>query len=150
MIKAHLDATQLEKDFKADELRDLASALGLDTSGKKEELAARIAAVEVDVEEEHELTADELKKIKALEAAAAAGATPPTNDGAAPPADDGATPPATAPTTPTTPAGAVDVVCTKTYNDLQLKRLVKKGESYAVASKERADYLASKGFVEYA
>lgn len=147
MIKAHLDAAQLEKDFKADELRDLASALGLDTRGKKEELAARIAAVEVDVEEEHKLTADELKEIKALEAAAAAGATPPTNDGVTPPTDNGATPPATA---PATPAGAVNVVCTKTYNDLQLKRLVKKGESYAVASKERADYLASKGFVEYA
>ena len=134
MIKAHLDAAQLEKDFKADGLRDLASQLGLDTSGKKEELAARIAAVEVEVEEEHELTPDELKEIKAAEAAAKA-------------ADDAA---GAAPTAPTAPAGAVNVVCTKTYRDLQLKRLVKKGENYAVADKERADYLASRGFVELA
>lgn len=146
MIKAHLDAAQLEKDFKADELRDLASQLGLDTSGKKEELAARIAAVEVEVEEEHELTPDELKKIKAAEAAAkaaddAAGAAAGTGN------DDAA---GAAPTAPTAPAGAVNVVCTKTYRDLQLKRLVKKGENYAVADKERADYLASRGFVELA
>lgn len=50
MVKGHLDADQLIKDYKLDELKDLAAKLGVDTTGlrTKEDYAKAIAAVEVE------------------------------------------------------------------------------------------------------
>lgn len=51
-MKTHFDKTQLEKEYKVDELRELAKGMGLSPDGKKAELIERIAAVEVDVPDE--------------------------------------------------------------------------------------------------
>ena len=50
MVKGHLDAEQLIKDYKLDELKDLAAKLEVDTTGlrTKEDYAKAIAAVEVE------------------------------------------------------------------------------------------------------
>lgn len=50
MVKGHLDAEQLIKDCKLDELKDLAAKLEVDTTGlrTKEDYAKAIAAVEVE------------------------------------------------------------------------------------------------------
>lgn len=50
MVKGHLDAEQLIKDYKLDELKDLAAKLGITTPGlkTKEDYAKAIAAVEVE------------------------------------------------------------------------------------------------------
>lgn len=54
-MKGHLDAKQLESmDYKS--LQALAKDMGVSAAGKAEDIIARIAAVEVDVPEEDELT----------------------------------------------------------------------------------------------
>ena len=66
-MKGHLDVKQLESYNKAD-LQELAKQLGVDAEGTKKEIAARCAAVEVDIPDDSELT-EEDKKV-AAEAAA--------------------------------------------------------------------------------
>ncbi|WP_443689804.1 hypothetical protein, partial [Phascolarctobacterium faecium] len=68
-MKGHLDVKQLESYNKAD-LQELAKQLGVDAEGTKKEIAARCAAVEVDIPDDSELT-EEDKKV-AAEAAAKA------------------------------------------------------------------------------
>ena len=65
-MKGHLDAKELES-YKKEDLQDLARKLGVSDEGTKAEIAARCAAVEVDVPDESELT-DE-KKAAAEQAA---------------------------------------------------------------------------------
>lgn len=54
-MKGHLDIEQL-KSMKREELQALAKDMGVSAGGKNEEIIARIAAVEVDIPEESELT----------------------------------------------------------------------------------------------
>jgi len=135
MIKAHLDAEQL-KEFKKDELVQLAKDLGVESDGTKEEIAARIAAIEVEVPEEHELTADELKEIRAAEAEAKAKAEAEAKAKAE--AEAKAKKPET-----------VRVECIQTYKDLELKRTVRKGTTLNV-SKDRARVLLDRKLVKKA
>lgn len=65
-MKGHLDAKELES-YKKEDLQDLARKLGVSDEGTKAEIAARCAAVEVDIPDESELT-DE-KKAAAQQAA---------------------------------------------------------------------------------
>ena len=53
-MKKYLDKKQLEEEFKVEELRELAKAMGLSAKGKKAELIERIAAEEVEVPDEDE------------------------------------------------------------------------------------------------
>ena len=69
-MKGHLDVKQLESYNKAD-LQELAKQLGVDAEGTKKEIAARCAAVEVDIPDNSELT-EEDKKVAAEAAAEAA------------------------------------------------------------------------------
>ena len=69
-MKGHLDVKQLESYNKAD-LQELAKQLGVDAEGTKKEIAARCAAVEVDIPDDSELT-EEDKKVAAEAAAEAA------------------------------------------------------------------------------
>jgi hypothetical protein len=69
-MKGHLDVKQLENYNKAD-LQELAKQLGVDAEGTKKEIAARCAAVEVDIPDDSELT-EEDKKVAAEAAAEAA------------------------------------------------------------------------------
>ena len=71
-MKGHLDAKELETYKKAD-LQQLARELGVSDAGTIKEIAARCAAVEVEVPDEGQLT-DEEKKAAAEAAQAAAKA----------------------------------------------------------------------------
>lgn len=66
-MKGHLDAKELES-YKKEDLQDLARKLGVSDEGTKAEIAARCAAVEVDVPDESKLTDEE--KAAAQQAAA--------------------------------------------------------------------------------
>ena len=57
-MKGHLDVKELENYKKAD-LQKLARELGVSDAGTIKEIAARCAAVEVEVPEEAELTEEE-------------------------------------------------------------------------------------------
>lgn len=70
-MKGYLDAKELES-YKKEDLQELAKQLGVDAEGTKKEIAARCAAVEVDIPDESELTEED--KRAAAEAAAEAAA----------------------------------------------------------------------------
>ena len=69
-MKGYLDAKELES-YKKEDLQELAKQLGVDAEGTKKEIAARCAAVEVDIPGDSELT-EEDKKVAAEAAAEAA------------------------------------------------------------------------------
>ena len=69
-MKGYLDAKELES-YKKEDLQELAKQLGVDAEGTKKEIAARCAAVEVDIPDTRELTEDD-KKVAAEAAAEAA------------------------------------------------------------------------------
>nr|UWI08336.1 MAG: hypothetical protein [Bacteriophage sp.] len=69
-MKGYLDAKELES-YKKEDLQELAKQLGVDAEGTKKEIAARCAAVEVDIPDDSELT-EEDKKVAAEAAAAKA------------------------------------------------------------------------------
>ena len=70
-MKGYLDAKELES-YKKEDLQELAKQLGVDAEGTKKEIAARCAAVEVDIPDDNELTEEDKKA--AAEAAAEAAA----------------------------------------------------------------------------
>ena len=70
-MKGYLDAKELES-YKKEDLQELAKQLGVDAEGTKKEIAARCAAVEVDIPDNSELTEEDKKA--AAEAAAEAAA----------------------------------------------------------------------------
>lgn len=55
-MKGYLDAKELES-YKKEKLQELAKQLGVDAEGTKKEIAARCAAVEVDIQDNSELKA---------------------------------------------------------------------------------------------
>ena len=69
-MEGYLDAKELES-YKKEDLQELAKQLGVDAEGTKKEIAARCAAVEVDIPDDSELT-EEDKKVAAEAAAEAA------------------------------------------------------------------------------
>ena len=69
-MKGYLDAKELES-YKKEDLQELAKQLGVDAEGTKKEIAARCAAVEVDIPDNSELT-EEDKKVAAEAAEEAA------------------------------------------------------------------------------
>lgn len=111
-MKGHLDAKELES-YKKEDLQDLARKLGVSDEGTKAEIAARCAAVEVDVPDESELTDEE--KAAAEQAAKEA-------------ADKA--------------AGKVKVEATQRYLDKQLNQIKDAGETFTV-DKARADELVA-------
>lgn len=111
-MKGHLDAKELES-YKKEDLQDLARKLGVSDEGTKAEIAARCAAVEVDVPDESELTDEE--KAAAEQAAKEAAEKA---------------------------AGKVKVEVTKRYLDKQLNQIKDTGEIFTV-DKARADELVA-------
>lgn len=111
-MKGHLDAKELES-YKKEDLQDLARKLGVSDEGTKAEIAARCAAVEVDVPDESELTDEE--KAAAEQAAKEAAEKE---------------------------AGKVKVEVTKRYLDKQLNQIKDTGETFTV-DKARADELVA-------
>lgn len=114
-MKGHLDIKELESYKKAD-LQKLAKELGVSDAGTIKEIAARCAAVEVDIPEESELTEEEKT------AAAEAGKSVQREEKAA--------------------VGMVKVEITTRYLDKSLNQIKGKGETLTV-SKERAAQLVN-------
>lgn len=119
-MKGYLDAKELES-YKKEDLQELAKQLGVDAEGTKKEIAARCAAVEVDIPDDSELT-EEDKKV-AAEAAAEAAAKAEEEKKV---------------------AGLVKVKVKRRFRDMELNQIKDTGETYTV-SRERAAVLEEAG-----
>ena len=141
-MKGHLDAKELESYNKAD-LQELAKKLGVDTEGTKKEIAARCAAVEVDIPDDSELT-EEDKKV-AAEAAAKAEEEKAAAEAAAEAAAKAEEEKAAAGNKEEkTAAGFVKVKVQSRFLDKELNQIKDTGETYTV-SRERAAVLEEAG-----
>ena len=132
-MKGYLDAKELES-YKKEDLQELAKQLGVDAEGTKKEIAARCAAVEVDIPDNSELT-EEDKKV-AAEAAAEAAAKAEEEKAAAEAAAKAA-------------VGLVKVKAQRRFLDKELNQIKDTGDVYTV-SRERAAVLKEAGVVEVA
>ena len=137
-MKGYLDAKELES-YKKEDLQELAKQLGVDAEGTKKEIAARCAAVEVDIPDNSELT-EEDKKV-AAEAAAEAAAKAEEEKAAAEAAakaeeEEAAT-------------ELVKVKAQRRFLDKELNQIKDTGDEYAV-SRERAAVLEEAGVAEVA
>ena len=124
-MNGYLDAKELES-YKKEDLQELAKQLGVDAEGTKKEIAARCAAVEVDIPDNSELT-EEDKKV-AAEAAAEAAAKAEEEKKA---------------------VGLVKVKAQRRFLDKELNQIKDTGDVYTV-SRERATVLKEAGVVEVA
>lgn len=123
-MKGHLDAKELETYRKAD-LQALARELDVSDAGTIKEIAARCAAVEVDIPDEAEQTAEEKAEAQEAEAEHAAGQ-------------------------PEAPAeGQTRVKVARRYLDKQLNQIKEAGEVFTVDG-ARADELVAAGVVKIA
>ena len=132
-MKGHLDVKQLESYNKAD-LQELAKQLGVDAEGTKKEIAARCAAVEVDIPDNSELT-EEDKKV-AAEAAAEAAAKAEEEKAAAEAVAKAEE--------EKKAAGLVKVKAKRRFLDKELNQIKDTGDIYTV-SRERAAVLEEAG-----
>lgn len=128
-MKGYLDVKELES-YKKEDLQELAKQLGVDAEGTKKEIAARCAAVEVDIPDDSELT-EEDKKVAAEaaeEAAAKAEEEKAAAEAAAKAEEEKKA------------AGLVKVKAKRRFLDKELNQIKDTGETYTV-SKERAAVL---------
>ena len=137
-MKGYLDAKELES-YKKENLQELAKQLGVDAEGTKKEIAARCAAVEVDIPDNSELT-EEDKKV-AAEAAAEAAAKAEEEKAAAEAAAKAEE--------EKKAAGLVKVKAQRRFLDKELNQIKDTGDVYTV-SRERAAVLKEAGVAEVA
>lgn len=137
-MKGYLDAKELES-YKKEDLQELAKQLGVDAEGTKKEIAARCAAVEVDISDNSELT-EEDKKV-AAEAAAEAAAKAEEEKAAAEVAAKAEE--------EKKAAGLVKVKAQRRFLDKELNQIKDTGDVYTV-SRERAAVLKEAGVAEVA
>ena len=137
-MKGYLDAKELES-YKKEDLQELAKQLGVDAEGTKKEIAARCAAVEVDIPDNSELT-EEDKKV-AAEAAAEAAAKAEEEKAAAEAAAKAEG--------EKKAVGLVKVKAQRRFLDKELNQIKDTGDVYTV-SRERAAVLKEAGVVEVA
>ena len=137
-MKGYLDAKELER-YKKEDLQELAKQLGVDAEGTKKEIAARCAAVEVDIPDNSELT-EEDKKV-AAEAAAEAAAKAEEEKAAAEAAAKAEE--------EKKAAGLVKVKAQRRFLDKELNQIKDTGDVYTV-SRERAAVLKEAGVAEVA
>lgn len=137
-MKGYLDAKELES-YKKEGLQELAKQLGVDAEGTKKEIAARCAAVEVDIPDNSELT-EEDKKV-AAEAAAEAAAKAEEEKAAAEAAAKAEE--------EKKAAGLVKVKAQRRFLDKELNQIKDTGDVYTV-SRERAAVLKEAGVAEVA
>ena len=129
-MKGYLDAKELES-YKKEDLKELAKQLGVDAEGTKKEIAARCAAVEVDIPDNSELT-EEDKKVAAEAAAEAAAKAEEEKEAAAKAEEEKKA------------AGLVKVKAQRRFLDKELNQIKDTGDEYAV-SRERAAVLEEAG-----
>ena len=132
-MKGYLDAKELES-YKKEDLQELAKQLGVDAEGTKKEIAARCAAVEVDIPDNSELT-EEDKKV-AAEAAAEAAAKAEEEKAAAEAVAKAEE--------EKKAAGLVKVKAKRRFLDKELNQIKDTGDIYTV-SRERAAVLEEAG-----
>lgn len=137
-MKGYLDAKELES-YKKEDLQELAKQLGVDAEGTKKEIAARCAAVEVDIPDNSELT-EEDKKVAAEAAAEAAAKAEEKKAAAEAAAKDEEEKKA---------AGLVKVKAQRRFLDKELNQIKDTGDVYTV-SRERAAVLKEAGVAEVA
>lgn len=122
-MKGHLDAKELES-YKKEDLQELAKQLGVDAEGTKKEIAARCAAVEVEIPDDSELTEEEKKAGRRGGAVAAAKAEEEKKT-----------------------AGLVKVRVKNRFLDKELNQIKDTGDTYTV-TRERAAVLVNAGVAE--
>ena len=124
-MKGYLDAKELES-YKKEDLQELAKQLGVDAEGTKKEIAARCAAVEVDIPDDNELTEEDKK------AAAEATAKAEEEKAAAKAEEEKKV------------ARLVKVKVKRRFRDMELNQIKDAGDAYTV-SRERAAVLEEAG-----
>lgn len=132
-MKGYLDAKELES-YKKEDLQELAKQLGVDAEGTKKEIAARCAAIEVDIPDDSELT-EEDKKVAAEAAAEAAAKAEEERKAAAKAEEEKKT------------AGLVKVRAKNRFLDKELNQIKDTGDTYTV-TRERAAVLVNAGVAE--
>ena len=145
-MKGHLDAKGLESYNKAD-LQELAKELGVDAEGTKKEIAARCAAVEVDIPDDSELTEEDKKAAAeaAAEAAAKAEEEKAAAEAAAKAEEEKAAAEAAAKAEEEKKAARlVKVKVKRRFRDMELNQIKDTGDVYTV-SRERAAVLEEAG-----
>lgn len=145
-MKGYLDAKKLES-YKKEDLQELAKQLGVDAEGTKKEIAARCAAVEVDIPDDSELT-EEDKKVAAEAAAEAAAKAEEERKAAeaAAKAEEERKAAAKAEEEKKT-AGLVKVRAKNRFLDKELNQIKDTGDTYTV-TRERAAVLVNAGVAE--
>jgi hypothetical protein len=128
-MKGYLDAKELES-YKKEDLQELAKQLGVDAEGTKKEIAARCAAVEVDIPDDNELTEEDKKA--AAEAAAKAEAEKAAAEAATKAEEEKKV------------ARLVKVKVKRRFRDMELNQIKDTGDTYTV-SRERAAVLEEAG-----
>ena len=141
-MKGYLDAKELES-YKKEDLQELAKQLGVDAEGTKKEIAARCAAVEVDIPDDNELTEEDKKA--AAEAAAKAEEEKAAAEAAAKAEEEKAAAEAAAKAEEEKKAARlVKVKVKRRFRDMELNQIKDTGDEYAV-SRERAAVLEEAG-----
>ena len=145
-MKGYLDAKELES-YKKEDLQELAKQLGVDAEGTKKEIAARCAAVEVDIPDDNELTEEDKKA--AAEAAAEATAKAEEEKAAAEAAakaeeEKAAAEAAAKAEEEKKVARLVKVKVKRRFRDMELNQIKDAGDAYTV-SRERAAVLEEAG-----
>ena len=133
-MKGYLDAKELES-YKKEDLQELAKELGVDAEGTKKEIAARCAAVEVDIPEEKaaaEAAAKAEEEKAAAEAAAKAEEEKAAAEAAAKAEEEKKA------------ARLVKVKVKRRFRDMELNQIKDTGDVYTV-SRERAAVLEEAG-----
>ena len=145
-MKGYLDAKELES-YKKEDLQELAKQLGVDAEGTKKEIAARCAAVEVDIPDDNELTEEDKKA--AAEAAAEAAAKAEEEKAAAEATAKAEEEKAAAEVAAKAEeekkvARLVKVKVKRRFRDMELNQIKDAGDAYTV-SRERAAVLEEAG-----
>ena len=150
-MKGYLDAKELES-YKKEDLQELAKQLGVDAEGTKKEIAARCAAVEVDIPDDNELTEEDKKAAAeaAAEAAAKAEEEKAAAEAAAKAEEEKAAAEAAAKAEEEKKvARLVKVKVKRRFRDMELNQIKDIGDVYTV-SRERAAVLKEAGVAEVA
>ena len=145
-MKGYLDAKELES-YKKEDLQELAKQLGVDAEGTKKEIAARCAAVEVDIPDDNELTEEDKKAAAeaAAEAAAKAEEEKAAAEATAKAEEEKAAAEAAAKAEEEKKvARLVKVKVKRRFRDMELNQIKDTGDEYAV-SRERAAVLEEAG-----
>ena len=150
-MKGYLDAKELES-YKKEDLQELAKQLGVDAEGTKKEIAARCAAVEVDIPDDNELTEEDKKaaaeaaaKAEEEKAAAKAEEEKAAAEAAAKAEEEkAAAEAATKAEEEKKVARLVKVKVKRRFRDMELNQIKDTGDTYTV-SRERAAVLEEAG-----